>query len=381
MFWNKAKQNKTLVIDVGTEATKMMLFGVDNGKRKLISALTRYHDEFRSDDPLQILEKIVASSGGLLPEAKIVVGLPPNFLQVSIAHHSFVRKNKKGLIDAKELEAITKEILSEIKNNIISKLSFDQGILPQDFYFTSFEIYDRQIDGYNVPDFKGYDGKLLDFKVLAIFLLRDHFDIIARLMNRAGVKNFTIVHLAEILPSIKLHGIENSLCLDIGGTDTQVFTIKKGKLQNVSLSSVGGKIFTDSLVNRLGMDEQDARSFKENYSNGNLSIDVQKRAHEVFVHSEKEWYKSLDSASQDKILPHNIFVFGGGSLIFRDENSWLEDDAKETSILSKNQIRFILPKDFQIQKINQNKEFGSYSNNAQYTPCLMMSLIDDSNKL
>ena len=176
-----------------------------------------------------------------------------------------------------------------------------------------------KIDGYSVSKLQGYNGKNLEFMVLATFLLKHYLEGIKRIFADLGLKIFKIVHLAESLPFVFFSKeindkIGNSVLFDVGGEISQFFLIKKDNLEKIDEFEIGGKVFSEKLSDVLGIDEESARILKEKYANNLLSSEVRQRIREILSLEKRTWRQDLE-LKLERVNSSNIQLFGGASLL------------------------------------------------------------------
>lgn len=327
--FGKKKETPFLVLDIGTEAVKMIIVKKDNKKVSILgSSLQYYRDEgifnrsFSEEEfEMEIIKravfqakKEVLSSTSLKEKIKeplpIVLTLNPKMLKAVVVEGFSVRDKKEKKISKKEKEIIYKYVLKATKDDIFKKVFEKSGILSKDISFLFLEIIDREIDGYRVSDIQDYRGKNLNFKVLAVFVFNRYLEGMHRMLEENGMKIIKTVHLAEAMMSIFSEKVEDRVFLDIGGEVTQVFFIKNKVLEKIDLFNRGGANFTERILDVLATNKDEARILKEKYSKGSLTSETEGRIKDIFSVERKVWRDILK-----KYQRSSVFLFGGGSVI------------------------------------------------------------------
>lgn len=370
-FGAKRKKEKLfLVLDIGTEAVKALVCKKDNSKIAILGAATQYFEKYGvfngkifeanviKKSILKVIEQIQVQEQNL-KELPVLLTLSPNILKARTSFQLF--KQDDGLktkISKAQEKAIFKQVLKKAREEINQRFSKESGILSRDIEMISLRIIEMKIDGYSVSKLHGYNGKNLEFMVLATFLLKHYLEGIKRIFADLGLKIFKIVHLAESLPFVFFSKevndkIGNSVLFDVGGEISQFFLIKKDNLEKIDEFEIGGKVFSEKLSDVLGIDEESARILKEKYANNLLSSEVRQRIREILSLEKRTWRQDLE-LKLERVNSSNIQLFGGASLL--PEIKELLPGAK-----------IIYPKDFK----NIRDETKSLKS-PQYIPCLLV---------
>lgn len=387
----RAKQEKFfLVLDIGTEAVKALSCKRENGKIVIVDNSIQYFERYGvfdgRDFEKDVIKKAILKAlqnfasqnlgGQALEDLPVIIGLPANIFKARIAWQTFSKKEPKKKISASEENFIYQEVLKKAQKEISERFAKNSGILPEELEWISQKILEIKIDGYSVSRTQGYQGKNLEFKILATFLPKYYLENIKKIFKDLKLKISKIVHPAENLEILWGEKKINSLFLDIGGEVSQVFLVNEGKMDRIFEFRGGGKFFSQRLSEKLGLDQDSARNLKEKYSNGFLSLEVSQRIKEIFLEEKKAWQKHFPKG----FLPKTCFLFGGGSLLpeiqlalkekgkelnpVRDYGNSEETQREEIS----NRVKFIYPKDLKdIEDSTKNLK------SPQYIPPLLIS--------
>jgi len=403
-FFQRKKDKCFVSLDIGTEAAKVLFFSLneEKGKEKAVNILgsaLHYFDSYGESDGCNFDEKIIQRTlAGAIKEAShdfqrvtgkevkdrselsAVISLPANIIKSRIVFQSQKREKIKDVIDRKEEEFIRQKVLASARLKVSQAFSRESGILPKDIHFATLKILEAKIDGYEVPVLQGYDGKNLNFRILAIFLPADYLKIIGNIANSLGLKNAKITHSAQSFlhfPYFEqsekqgsrrgsyLSKSADGIFLDIGGNLTQIFLLSQGKLEQVEEFEMGGRTFSRILSESLGLNIKSARILKENYCKGVLSEEVRKRIREIFSQPSAEWFNNLKLKllARKSFLPSTFFLYGGGSLLSDIQEILERGNWQEVPIISPPQARFIYPKDLpnivdKTNKLNSPKDIS-----------------------
>lgn len=387
MFRKSIRGNKFLVLDIGTEAVKALVFKQEarkkegnflfkkgNFKNVILGHSVQYFERYKilgsSNFERDILKRtILKALDGVwrnfiffskkensgksnqvnwdLTKLPVVISLPANVVKARVLSTVFTRgKSAQLKISRLEEENIYQQVFQKARKKIFSEFSQKYGILPAEIKLIGLKNIQTKIDGYSVPCLKGYKGKNAEIKFLTIFWLKNYFEKISKVCRDLKLNIQRIVHLAEVLPFVLKDDKRDGFFIDVGGEISQFFLVKSGFLEKSGEFSAGGKIFSQYLSDDLGVDEETARMLKEEYSQGLLSSGSAKKIREILEPAKKNWYSLLKNKVKENGLEDffssNIFLFGGGSLLPE-----IGEVLREKGIVDLNDSRF-----FQSFKIN-----------------------------
>jgi len=365
-FGTKRKKKKLfLVLDIGTEAVKILVCRKYNSKIIISKAATQYFEKYGVFNgkifEVNVIKKSVLkaikevqSQAQDLKKLPVLLTLGPNILKARVSLQSFKQDEwSKTKISKTQEKAIFQKVLKKAQEEIYQRFSKESGILSKDIEMINLRILEMKINGYSVSKLQGYIGKDLEIRVLATFLLKEYLESIKRIFADLELKIFKIVHLAESLSFTFFdEKVKDGVFFDVGGEISQFFLVKRGSLEQIDELGVGGKAFSEKLSDVLGIDEESARILKERYANKLLSREVRQRIREILLLEKRTWKKDLE-LKIGRISSSNIQLFGGASLL-PEIQEFLSGD------------KIIYPKDFKNIK-DETKSLKS----PQYIPCLL----------
>jgi cell division ATPase FtsA len=373
-FFSRApKPEIHFVLDIGTESVKGLILekkpalaSAAAGEEEKISVLgssLEYYDRFSAFSTSQferevIKRTILKSIADLERESGIkkkalILGLPPNIFVSRVIFQSHKRK-EGGLIEKKEKEEILKEILEKGRKEIAKIHAEERGILPEDLRLLSLKILETKIDGYAVPDISDFDGKNLEFRLLAALLPKYYSEenIVKELgFEISGVNN----EVEGLIPFLSQE--PEGIFLDIGGEVTQIFLAKKGLLEKICEFKGGGKDFSNALSERLGLDEPAARALKHQYAKRDVTEDSRKRISKFFEIGAWSWFKNLKEKLKEMssgIFPSELFIFGGGALLPEIEEILEQGDWEDISFAASPKVELL-----QFKNLNLSPQYIS----------------------
>ena len=369
----RKKAETTLLIDVGTETVKALLFEEhsffstlrcarvfeESGQKiKILGSSLEYFDrygifdsrDFETDVLKKAISRAIKNLGkGEEMNKSVILGLPAHILKARVIRQSLKREEpKKIIIDEKEEKEIFQKVLEKAKRNICQIYSEQSGILPEDIQFINLKILEMKIDGYLVPAIQKYEGKTLDFIILATFLPNYYLKKIKNIIESLGLTIKAVIQNAQGLNSY-INENTDKIFLDIGGTITQIFLVKGGALEKIDEFPMGGQIFSKAISEKLGLREAEARILKERYSKRELSKESSERIKEIIWFPSQVWFRNLKLKLKEMTarhpLPLNIILFGGGSQLPDVQDILKNGDWESVSSGGKFEVQIFCPEE------------------------------------
>jgi len=369
----RKKAETTLLIDVGTETVKALLFEEhsffstlrcarvfeESGQKiKILGSSLEYFDrygifdsrDFETDVLKKAISRAIKNLGkGEEMNKSVILGLPAHILKARVIRQSLKREEpKKIIIDGKEEKEIFQKVLEKAKRNICQIYSEQSGILPEDIQFINLKILEMKIDGYLVPAIQKYEGKTLDFIILATFLPNHYLKKIKNIIESLGLTIKAVIQNAQGLNSY-INENTDKIFLDIGGTITQIFLVKGGVLEKIDEFPIGGQIFSKAISEKLGLRETEARILKERYSKRELSKESSERIKEIIWFPCQIWFRNLKLKLKEMTarhpLPLNIILFGGGSQLPDVQDILKNGDWESVSSGGKFEVQIFCPEE------------------------------------
>lgn len=382
-LFKQSDKDNYLVLDIGKEAIKALILRRQEKEFEVGAFALEYFDDhnFLGLQKEEITKKTISL---ILqkPEFKktprsVFLGLPTSVLKSRVASLTIQRKNFRELIREREKELLENEALAEAKEKVSDLIFEESGILQKDVRFLSSQILEIKIDGYSVPSLESFKGKDISFKVLVVFGLKIPLERIEKSIQSFKFKEVIILHSSQGLSGLKIAGLENSIFLEVGGEETQIFLIKNAQLEKIAELPIGGKTFSKDLALTLGQGERGARELKERYSKGELSMEVKNRVGEILASSQENWYKNLKETflkiNPSGLLPFKFYLFGGSSQLPEIQTILEKGEWQGISFTGTVEVRIFSLKDhyhyFNLQKESLSSIF---LNNPQYIPSFLI---------
>ena len=382
-FLKEKKEKTFLVLDIGSESVKALIFKTDNGRIFILKSVLEYFDELGSGNEVfesGDLEKAVFQKTVLRALSQVLAqidekpkvlfwSLPADIFKERITRQDFIRKNPRESVQEKEKNEICREIFDASSKEIQK-----EGFLLRDLHFAVQKILEIKIDGYDVSEIENYRGRNASFKILSAFSPSFYFKEIENIFQKLHfLKNKKIVSLSEAVISFAKEKPEGFFFINIGGKVTQIFLTKDGRIEKIGEFKAGGAIFSGALSEKLGLRMQEGRILKERYGKGELSQESTEKMKEIFSFPCQVWFSNLKlkirEMTESKLLPPKIGIFGGGSLLPEIKEVLEKGNWDDFSFAGEREIKSISLGDFK-----NIEDLTKKSNDSRFTPSLFIAL-------
>ncbi|NTW76103.1 MAG: pilus assembly protein PilM [Candidatus Moranbacteria bacterium] len=109
----------------------------------------------------------------------------------------------------------------------------------------------------------------------------------------------------------------SAIFIDVGGGTTDIAVVRNGGLEGTKMFALGGRAFTKRLSQVFGIPFDAAEKLKLEYSLGKLSPERTVEIAQIFEEDCRVWLGGVELSllefAETDLLPHRIFLCGGGS--------------------------------------------------------------------
>lgn len=373
-----------LVLDIGTQFTKAVVFEVDSeSDRVLVGGIGKVEHglslhlifnpvlvgavdkDYREGGAVVSMDGIQQSCKEAISKAekmagvsakRVILGVAGGLVKGSTVTTAYKRERPEAKIDLLELKYVLQKVqwrvFDEIRKRFVKEFSQpEMGLKLIDATVT-----DVKIDDYSISNPLGFRGKEISLAISNIYAPSIYLNTIEDLILQLGLdllaivpEPYTIVYSLGIKKSSDL----NAIFIDIGGRSTNISLICEGKLEGEKIFDIGGRSFTKILASYLGVGIPEAEDIKIKYSKKELGPRAMRELRKVFGFDVSVWLLGVELAIKEFVkdapetfLPFQVFLFGGGSML-RDIKEFLEKRDWLTSLKfrTKPRFNFLFPQD------------------------------------
>lgn len=387
-FWRKdrIKGDYVLILDIGTEFVKSLIFKVD--KTANIGAVVGYGYEQQA--PGNMVAGAVANISGVIDvcerairKAKLstglkssfvisqaILGIAGEFVRGAVTTSVYERENTKARIDIAEFKNIIQKIQWRALQKIRQEVAEEMGISEIEIKLINAAIVNVKIDGYKITNPLNFQGKQLSLSIFNAYAPLVHLGALQEITKNLGLEIlFVAAEPYAIAKAIKDKESEadlDAIFIDIGGGTTDIAVVRQGGIDGIKSLALGGKAFTKRLAQVFDLGIREAEEIKLKYSEGDLSAIVKKKINTIFAQDIRIWHDGVELALEEfshrNYLPAQILLCGGASLL---------PGIKEALMPAK--VDFIKPEDI----IGVKDETGELNSSRDITPLSLAGLALD----
>jgi cell division protein FtsA len=278
-----------------------------------------------------------------------VIGIAGEFVKGVTFSFVYEREDQKQKIELPELKNIIQKIQWKAFNKIRQDLAEESGISEIEVKLINATIVDIKIDGYQVTNPLGFQGREITMSVFNAYAPLVHLGAINSI---AKTLNLELLFIAAepyaIARAVDLQNSGDGIFIDIGGGTTDIALMRQGGLEGIKSFALGGRAFTKRLAENLAVDYSEAEQIKLKYSKGEISASVKKKISDIFRQDIKVWLSGINLAlnefSKLSALPSRVLLCGGGSSLLGiikalETSEWVRD----LPMLQTPEVNFIDP--------------------------------------
>jgi len=366
LFSSSGKSEYFLSLDIGTEVVKALVFRVNGNEQKATVVGVGRERQKKGNmqsgavsdisGTIETCKKAVASAvakAGIKKVKKTVIGIAGELVKGTTTTVHYSRSKPETRIDNQELKTIIQKVQEKALERIKEQLSWETGQNDIDVKLINAAIVDVRIDGYQVTNPIGFQGKDVSVSIFNAYAPLVHLGALQTIADELHVDLLSIA--AEpyaVARSVDYDDILDfsAIFIDIGGGTTDIAVVRNGGLEGTKMFSLGGRAFTKRLAQELKISFDEAEDLKIKYSEGKLGQDINARVDQILRNDCQVWLSgvelSLMEFSESDLLPTRILLCGGGSALpgikkFLSSPEWF----KNLPFAKQPAINFLQPRD------------------------------------
>jgi len=384
-----------LALDIGTEVAKALVFRVDRGEAKGhivgVGRERQKRGNMQSGAVSDIsgvietcriaIDEAIKNSGAKKVK-KSIIGIAGELVKGSTTTVHYVRSKPDSRIDLPELKSIIQKVQEKAYERIKSQLSWETGQDNPDIRLVNAAIVDVRIDGYQVSNPVGFQGKDVSVSVFNAYAPMIHLGALQTIADelRINILNMAAEPYA-VARSVDYDDILDfsAIFVDIGGGTTDIAVVRNGGMEGTKMFSLGGRAFTKRLAQELRIKFDEAEDLKIKYSLGKLGGDINARVEQILKNDCLVWLSavelSLAEFAESDQLPSKILLCGGGSALPGIKKALMTSEwSKNLSFSKKPNVSFLQPKDV----LKMKDETGELNSPQDVTPMGLANLVLDA---
>lgn len=325
----------SIVLDIGTEILKGMLFSMDNTgvNVKRIARIQQQQHAMKSgiiqnlDTVLENCKLCVEELTQDLSEEQypknVIMGIAGEYIQgVSIVVNYQREENYDMEVTQKEEAKIISRIREKIEEGGRKDLSQRIGLKIEDIDILHITPTGTEIGGMPVNSLIGYTGKDVKLHFYASFAPKTYVEALKKVAETLELELLSIVSQPFAVARAFSGSSDsdfNAIFIDIGGGTTDVAIVERGNITETKMFGFGGRVFTKEISKLLSLDYRYAEQRKIKYSDKELTAQLSKKIQTICYNTAKLWMKTLKAAFEScddvDVFPSQIYLCGGGALL------------------------------------------------------------------
>ena len=360
------ESEKMLALDIGTELAKALIFEAHSREEKAVVVGVGKKNQKKGNmqsgavsDINGVIETCRETINEALAEANIkkvkkaIIGIAGELVKGTTTTVHYERARPETKIDSKELKRIIEKVQLKALERIKKQLSWETGQDDIEIRLINAAIVDVRIDGYQVTNPIGFQGKDVSMGIFNAYAPMIHLGALQTIADALGIDSSSIA--AEpyaVARSVDYEDILDfsAIFIDIGGGTSDIAVVRNGGLEGTKMFALGGRAFTKRLAKELGVSFDEAEALKIKYSEGKLGADVVMKVEQILRNDYQVWASGVELAlaefAESDVLPHKILLCGGGSALPGVRKVLMTPDWIKLLPFSQNPvINFLQPRD------------------------------------
>lgn len=326
---------KMLALDIGTELAKALIFEVHPKEEKTVIIGVGKKQQLKGNmqsgavsDINGVIKTCQESINEALTQAnvkkikKAIIGIAGELVKGTTTTVHYERSKPETKIDSKELKNIIEKVQLKALERIKKQLAWETGQDDIDIRLINAAIVDVRIDGYQVSNPVGFQGRDVSIGIFNAYAPMIHLGALQTIADALGIDSTSIA--AEpyaVARSVDYEDVLDfsAIFIDVGGGTTDIAVVRNGGLEGTKMFALGGRAFTKRLAKDLDVSFDEAESLKIKYSEGKLGADVVMKVEQILRNDYLVWASGVELAlsefAESDVLPHKILLCGGGSAL------------------------------------------------------------------
>ncbi|NTW15043.1 MAG: pilus assembly protein PilM [Candidatus Moranbacteria bacterium] len=389
IFSAKGKKDVFLSLDIGTEVVKALVCRIDRdaGRAEVIGVgRTAQKAGNMQSGAVSDISGVIESSreaialakknAGLRDVRKSIIGIAGELVKGTTTTVHYDRVNRNIRIGMPELRMIIEKVQEKAFERIRRQLAWETGQSDIEVKLINAALVDVRIDGYRKTNPLNFQGGDVSMSVFNAYAPMVHLGALETIAGELGLDLLSVA--AEPYAVARAVEVEDmmdfsAIFIDVGGGTTDIAVVRNGGLEGTKMFALGGRAFTKRLAQVYGIPFDVAERLKIDFSLGKLDPQRTAEISQVFEEDCRVWLGgvelSLSEFAETDLLPHRIFLCGGGSGLPGIRSALLSDRwSNDLPFGSGIEVGFLQPKDI-VRVVDTTEQLG----NPQDVPPLSLA--------
>lgn len=335
-------------LDIGTENVKALIAELRGDELEIIG-VGRAHQELSDMQAGAIADiaAVVANCDAALAEAEKEAGVTPRTAVIGIAGELVkgttttvrcTRANAKRPLDLAEVERIITLVQNRAEEKAKKELAYELGGKEVEIRLVNSALVSIEIDGYNVTNPVGFQGKEVVVQLYTAFAPLIHIGALEKTAQELDLDLLAVAAepfaVARSVIGNDPNATMSAVLMDVGGGTTDIAVINEGGVQGTKMFGIGGRAYTKAVERDLNLSFEQAEKLKLAFNEGSIHKNKRQEIERALQKTLNVWTSGVELALAEFTrldhLPHRIFLCGGGSsldLLMNelDDSKWHKD--------------------------------------------------------
>jgi cell division protein FtsA len=360
---SSARKGQYIVaLDIGTENVKALVGRIAEDEIEIVG-VGRAHQGLQDMQAGAIADiaAVTANCNKALAEAEkqagvsaraVVIGIAGELVKGTTITVKVKRKDAKKPLEISEVERIIELVQKRAFGRAKQQIADELGGKEVDIHLVNSALVQMEIDGYNVTNPVGFQGKEVTVQLYTAFAPMIHIGALEQVAEQLDMDLLAVAaepfSVARSVIGDSDDSTLSAILIDVGGGTTDIAVLNEGGVQGTHMFGIGGRAFTRGIARDMETDFAEAERLKIGLTDGTAptsQIDTIKKALSKTV---KVWRSGielgLEEYDQLDHLPHNIMLCGGGSSLEMLKEELEEADwYRKLPFARKPSVHFITP--------------------------------------
>lgn len=335
-------------LDVGTEFVKALIARVDGDNLEIVgSGRSRQDVSNMHLGAIADINGVVRCCEDALAQAeeqanlqakRAVIGIAGELVKGTTTTIRYRRPQPDKALDEAEMEFIIEKVQGRAQEKAQKQIALETGNENVEVKLVNSAIVSIHIDGYKVSNPLGFQGKDVAVQIYTAFAPMVHIGALERVADELAL-DLIAVAAEPFAVSRSVIGNDASstftaVMIDVGGGTTDIAVVNDGGVEGTKMFGIGGRSFTRTIENELGVSYREAEKLKVNIDNDKLKESVKKKLETAVDTTLEVWLDGVELALSEFTsldhLPHRILLCGGGASLTKlvdslEGDTWCKD--------------------------------------------------------
>ena len=321
-----------LALDIGTEFAKALVFESDEEGATVIGVgRKRQGLSHMQSGTVADIPAVVENCRAALRDAevmadracvRVIIGIAGELVKGFTTTRSVERRRPDASVTHSELERLLEDVEQEASAEAQRTITWETGLANVDVRLVHASVAGAGIDGYTVTNPVGFQGRHLRISVFNAYAPLVHLGALESVVEQLGLQLMKVVAepyaVARSISGDQV-GQSGALFIDVGGGTTDVAMVRSGSVEGTRMFALGGRAFTKSLADRLGLSFEDAEQVKIDHAAGKPVEPDDEEVGAIIREDVAVWAAGvelvLEEFGREGMLPGRIELCGGGSAL------------------------------------------------------------------